>query len=259
MKNKTLIIGLTAIILFLFFYISYLALKSNGQDEMPILSEDLPDEIYSVKDITSKFQPGHIADSFNYSEYLNHVSLNSTNSIQRNLIELDSFCYDPISGQKILSLALTDSLFSRISDRFDNYNADSLILLMQTIQSYKYYSKYPGKYQTFYDVVFSWWISKMSNLLDNYSIKNNGIKFSFKYKFLASQCKLSKSTVSPKVNEVEKIINNIAEQKWTYLYSRIWNTPILLRIMILLIGVLTVLSYLVSFKLIIDKIKKPKS
>ena len=256
MNFKRITLILSCILIALVSYILYLASLPDTNDNLPKASDELISASYSLLPLIKDIGPEHLSDSFPYSEYLNHVSLNDVNNIHENLIEIDSFVHDPIPGQKILSLALTDSLFSHTAKRYDNYDADSLIIFMQTIESFKYFSKFPGNYQTFYDVVYTWWMSKISNLLDNFSKVKPNLKYSFKYRFLAGKCKENLFNVSPMVDEVEKVVNNISEQKWSYLYKRIWNAPVILRVVLFIAVIITILAYITFFRTLVKKIKK---
>ena len=136
------------------------------------------------------------------------------------------------------------------------FEGDSLSKLMMNVEGFKYYARMPGPNQDLYSGLYQYWMSEISNRLDKYAQTNPDLKYNFKFRYLRAKCTENKYIPAPKITEFEKVVNNIADSKYSYLYRRIWSTTLINKFFLFIIFISTGLAYIVSFFQIIKKIKK---
>src|SRR5207244_2242716 len=114
-----------------------------------------------------------------------------------------------------LSEALTTKKFySGFEKSLQNYNPDTLLLLIQWAEKFQNYAEIESDNYFLYDAIYGFWLSKISNKIAFYSTQDNSIKYDFKYQFIVARCNEKHFSVAVSVTPVEKIIDNIVSKKW---------------------------------------------
>lgn len=248
---------LSAVLILLILTIMYLGLKPDQNDFPPPQTwEESSEHNIDINEWVKGIPKDSILARFPYSQYLDAVDMIDLKSITRDIQIMDTVTGDHFTSLSIFIIAYTDSLLPRLSKKISVFNGDTLSLFMMDLEGFKYYARMPGPNQDFYSAIHQYWMSNLSNSLDNYTQIEPNLKYNFKYRFLAAKCRENKYGVAPRVTESEKIINNIADSKWNYLYQRFWSIPLEKRLFIFFLISLTVIVYVISFFCIIKKIKK---
>ncbi len=244
-----------ALLLILLGAVMYLGLKSNQDDYMSQWEEPMASE-FNLPIRINGIPKDSLLTQFPYADYLDSVDMRDLSAISRDIQILDTVTGDHFTSLSILMLAYTDSLLPRISKKLTTFNGDSLSLFMMNVEGYKYYARVPGPNQDLYGGLYQYWMSEISNRLDKYTQEDPNLKYNFKFRYLSAKCKENKYGVAPKVTESEKIVNNIADTKWDYLYKRIWSAPPMKRFLIFFLFIFTGIAYLVTVIHIFKKFKK---
>jgi hypothetical protein len=225
----------------------YWALKSDRDNYLPQVAEPVQSPATAVPAWLGEIPKDSLFGRFPYQKYISATSITDIAGIERDARLLDSLTGEHSITLDILATAFTDSLLPAWSKRATPYVADSLIVLMQEIEGFQLLGKMPGPNKELYAAIYQYWMSQFKNWLDGFSRQNPGLKYQFKFRFLAAKCDENRYGVAPKVTETEKIVNNIAESKWSYLYQRIWNTPLPKRMLIIGGFLLTLSTYFFTF------------
>ena len=249
--------------LILFIFVSCLLFMFTKQDDNINLptSKDLYEistvDTFNIKRLLPDSNNVDLITHFPYRKYIDEANYENVKMIKRDIAIIESASKnDPMASQKILSLALTDSLLPKIKNKFSTYQPDTLVAFMQWVESFKYFAQYEEAYEPFYSSVYSYWVTFIANKLDEYSKTDANIKYQFKYRFIAGKCKENKFNVSPTPSEIEKIVNNVVESKWAYLYKRLWSASLIQKIAFLFFGIFTITAYIITIIFLIKKRKK---
>jgi hypothetical protein len=260
MNYKKVSLSLAILLIAILGYILYLFTKSDDDISLPV-SKDLYEintvDTFSIKRLLPDSNNVDLITAFPYKVYLEQANYENVKMIRKDLVVIDSFSKkNPMTSQKVLSLALTDSLLPKIKNKFSNYQPDTIITFMQWVEGFKFYAQYDELYEPFYNSIYTYWVTYIANKLDEYSKSNANLKYKYKYRFIAGKCKENKFTVSPTPSEIEKVVNNIVESKWAYLYKRLWSASLTQKIAILIFGLFTLITYIVTTIFIIKNFKK---
>jgi hypothetical protein len=256
MKYKFLNIALTVLLSALICIILYLALKPNQDDYFAPVEETPTNTDVDLSAWLSGMPKDSILSAFPYRRYTSKVEISDINAINRDIQILDTLSGDHYTSLSVFLLAYTDSLLPQLQAKLKEFNADTLSKLLMDIEGYKHFAKLQGANQDFYGAMYQYWMSEISNRLDKYSKEYPDLKYNFRFRYLSSKCKENKYGVAPKVTESEKIVNNIADSKWSYLYQRIWSTTVGKRILFFSFFILTLLAYLSLSINVFRKFKK---
>jgi len=260
MNYKKISLFLALILVIFVGCILFMFTKHDDNISLPT-SKDLYEistvDTFNIKRLLSDSNNVDLTTSFPYKTYVDEANYENVKMIKRDIAIMESVLKnDPMVAQKILSLALTDSLLPKIKNQFAVYHPDTLAAFMQWVESFKYYAQYDEAYEPFYSSVYSYWVTYIANKLDEYSKSDANIKYQFKYRFVAGKCKENKFNVSPTASEIEKIVNNVVESKWAYLYKRLWSASLIQKIAFLCLGIFTLIAYIITIIFVIKKFKK---
>jgi hypothetical protein len=260
MNYKKVSLSLAILLIAILCYVLYLFTKSDDDISLPV-SKDLYEintvDTFSIKRLLPDSNNVDLITTFSYKTYLEQANYENVKFIKRDLIAIDSFSKNnPMTSQKVLSLALTDSLLPKIKIKFSNYQPDTLITFMQWVEGFKFYAQYDELYEPFYTSIYTYWVTYIANKLDEYSKSDANLKYKYKFRFVAGKCKENKFTVSPTPSEIEKVVNNVVDSKWAYLYKRLWSASLTQKIAILIVGLFTLITYIITIFFIRKKFKK---
>jgi len=188
---------------------------------------------------------------FPYSLYLNSSNYQEVKTLQKDLVALDSLIQDKWIVREFILNVLTDSLNNRIFKVSAKANLDSLNSILQWAEKFKYYGEADPIYenQILFNSIHSYWLEKISKHLSEYSEKNENAKFNFQFRYLTAKCNEKRYNVSVKVSSVEKVIQNVLENKWAHLFEASWNQASLnQKILIFMLLFITLVSYVLTIK-----------
>ena len=165
-----------------------------------------------------------------------YISLDEASIINKKLNKL-LLNNDTNTAETIIQKRYTDSLLAKKgTENYDTLN--SILIWANSINNY---SEIGTKNKFLYKSISNFWYEKAAEILEN----NSDDKNTFKHKYLVQKCIEQEYYPDIKTTNIEKVINNIVESNWYYLLNRIWNrTGIIFKITLLIIGTITIISYI---------------
>lgn len=227
MKRLGKIVSVSIILIFFvsIFYIFYAAKAANYNNKIPI--ERTCTKLDSKLDFETVLENLDLSkpkEVFPYNAYLESENYCGAEAIKHSLESLNKVNPNQENTNRaILIHALTEKLEAKIATRFQEFNADSLIILLQWIDDFKTYEKIDTKNGALYGIVYEHWMGFIANRLGVYYENNPSIKFNFKYKYLQSVCQSKKFALAVGMSNSEKVTKYLLNQEYCYLFNRFWN------------------------------------
>lgn len=248
-----LFIGICAFMLLALYFIiraDYDTLVIQKERRLHTTSFELKNRLNSIK-------KENLGMTFPWKDYLDSTNIDDVLIIKKDLAVLDSFTKSPSTNRQMLSDVLTNKLNELTAARYQQYNADTLLQLVQWAEDFKGYANLDPDNDIFYESICSYWLSFVTNKLAEFSKLNRQIKYSFKYKYLVARCHEYKFTTPVKVSKTEKVAENFTNGKWAHLTDAAWNqTTVWQKLIFLIILIITGYGYLLIIHKIIKKWKK---
>jgi len=182
-------------------------------------------------------------------KYLASSNWHTIQSILRDLKTLDSNGVDPFNSASAISEALTTK-----NSQWESNNLDTLYQILIWAEPMFLYSKTGEQHAILFQAVSEYWIGHVSNTLQQVIDDDPYAYINCKFKYLrARTCELAGACGDRTPNTV-KVINNLTEQKWSYLLTRFWtHTGFLFKSVIFVGIVLTIAAYYSLLKNLIRK------
>ena len=124
---------------------------------------------------------------------------------------------------EVLIHALTNRLETKIKDRFETFNPDSLIMISQWVNEFKVYEKIDNQNGALYGIVYDHWMGFISSQLGRHYDNDSSVKFDFKFKYLQSICESKRFAPAVGMSNVEKVVEYTLGEEYDYLFNRFWN------------------------------------
>ncbi|WP_210466839.1 hypothetical protein [Rufibacter roseolus] len=197
---------------------------ADNASDIPIEKPCPPKTIFNLEAALLKVDKQKLIKSFPYEAYLKGGNICDVNAISRNISAMDSvFPGDPLLNQQILSIALTHKLEERIKPSFKGFNPDSLIQVLQWAEKFNAYAEIDQSKAMFYQVIYGHWMNFISNTLRQAYKEDPSIAYDYKFKYINSRCKEKQFGTPITFTNTEKVVNNLVESKWAYLFSKFWH------------------------------------
>lgn len=259
MNYKRLSFILSFLLFFIIGVFIYIIVRTDNNDTIPPFKTYSEVDTFNLRPYVQSIPKDSLIQKFPYNKYLVSANYGNVMYIQRDLSILDSFFTDNNNNQRVLSIALTDSLLKMYDGKFNNYLPDSLIRLKQWTERFKFYSEADPKNEPLYSSIHSYWMDFIANSLARYSRQNPKIKYDFKFKYLVAECAERKYATPIKVTYLEKIIYNVLGNHWSHLFEASWNQASFTQIIVLTFILLFIIySVVIVIRSILKLIKKEK-
>lgn len=152
--------------------------------------------------------------------YIKSDNWKHTVSLKGDLRLLDSLYPDHYRNTDLLCTALTKE-----NTVWPGSNLDSLNLLLTWVVTLNCDDEGDSEYRMLFLSVYRYWMSALSNRLNELSNKDHSIKYGFRFRYLRERCRQLAYPVGVGDDNVAKIVNNIADQRWHYLLvDRLWKS-----------------------------------
>ena len=186
-----------------------------------------------------------LLENFPYDKYLDSSNYWSIQPIKENLSCLDTLFESNISlNRETLSNAFTRKLAPRFNSYLSTYQPDSLLLLIQWAEKFKYYAEIDPDNDLFYESIYGYWMDTISNKLTRYTIEKPSRKYDFKFKYIRTRCVEQRFSPATKITSSEKAFNNFIYSKWGHLINASWNqTSVMQKIIFVFLIILTLFGY----------------
>lgn len=241
-------------IILLFFALAiFIILKIVKVDNSSNISEEKPcitKTNFNLNNHIKTLDSSNIKEEFPYQMYLDSGNYCDISSIHNDLNKLYYINPDAKENQKILVKALTGKLEEKISTSFAVYNPDSLVAILQWVNKFQYYKDIDTNNLKFYRMVHRHWYNFVANKLGEYYERNPDIIYDFKFKYLVGTCQSQNYPPDIRNSNSTKVIDNVVNSKWAYLFKRFWDgTDLLFKLILSAVILFTFYSYYCVYKL----------
>lgn len=165
LSPKFLFFILTAIVFVVIIWFLFKVTRTDYSYNIPAEKECSSDIDFNLSAHLSNWDSSDFSGSFPYSIYLDSSDKCNVSAIARYLAAMDSVNSDFSNNRQIISIALTDSLQSRIISSLKRYNPDSLIIMMQWAEKFNQYKEFDRSNAKLYRVIYKHWLSFTANQL----------------------------------------------------------------------------------------------
>ena len=244
---KIFFVSIAMVVLVLIVYVLNAAIKNDYDHIIPIEKKctDTASD-FNLETELNKIDLIEIKKTFPYDTFFKHGNYCTAGAVQNILDILNKVNPDEDkSNRGVLIYALTEKLQNKIAHRFETFNPDSLILILQWIDDFKIYENIDKKNSALYGVVHDHWMVFISNQLGKHYEREPSIRFSFKFKYLQSTCQSKKYAPAVGKSNLEKVVEYLLNEEYDYLFNRFWNSTGLFvkSLMILLFCFFTYMLY----------------
>jgi hypothetical protein len=172
------------------------------------------------------------AKNFPYNLYANSANWKTLKDIANDLKTLDSLGI----SESMTDLAISEALTSKLKDKWQTQNLDSIHAIMNWAIPFFYYGKSGQKHALLFQTIGDFWLGFSAERLQDIAEKDDYSFLNCRFKYLRMQtCHLVGSCGDKQPNSL-KIVKNITESKWSYLLTRFWtHTGIIFKIFSLMI------------------------
>lgn len=206
---------------------------------------------YDVHNSFQSLNSNNIYVAFPYKSYLDSASWWSFKTIQSTFSELENIRkIDHETVNIVLRNCLVDSLLSK----WNYNNIDSLELLLIILEKYQNYAETnPVLSDFFYEVADNYGVFVAKNLTE-LAENNKNLKSTFKFNYVRQHSKCLTYPPNIGLSNLEKVILNISQGNFSYLWGRFWNgTSFIFKSLIALPMLLVLIFFIYGFILIIQK------
>jgi hypothetical protein len=250
--NKTwLSISITFNTLFLAFilYLFVVALKTDNENfkSVSLFTKAKNDPDNKLIDLTTYDSLSF--NNFPYKDYIKNTDLLDQTTLDNDLQTIKRKTNNDFQSNNILVTALTEKLYSQIWST----DLDTINKIMVWVDQLNF------KESDIEVPINLYWYNHFSNHLSKLAKQNPNSKYGFKYRYLAQRCDEKLVLVNAGNSNFEKIILNLIDQNWNYLFNRFWYSTSVLFKTILLVGIIPLLILIIlGIKYILSLIKNKK-
>jgi len=253
MKKKYFII---MVFVFISFFLILLLSKVVNNDNITIIPEEKPcpeKAYFNLQNHLHNIDKSKFKQTFPYDIYIDSANYCDINSILYDLKLMNLINPDAKANRRILAKALTEKLEEKNKNLFNNYNPDGLIMILQWVNKLNHYKDIDTANIKLYRIIHRYWYNYVSNKLSQYNDDNSNLKYGFKFKYLLSTCQSNNYPPDIRFSNTAKVIDNVINNKWAYLFKRFWDgTNFVFKFLLSIISVLTLYGYycifIVNFK-----------
>lgn len=230
-------------------FILFAIVNVNNSSDIPKEKQCPQNAYFNLCNHLVGLNKSNLKEAFPYKMYIDSADYCEIKSIQKHLQILNFINPDAKENQKILVKALTNNLEEKLSSKFKTYNPDTMIMLLQWVNKFQYYKDIDTTNLKFYRMVHRHWYNYVSNKLGQYHDSSPNLKYDYKFKYLVSACQSQNYPPDIRNSSTTKIIDNVVNSKWAYLFKRFWDgTGLLFKLMLSTIILFTFYSYYCVYK-----------
>jgi hypothetical protein len=227
-------------------FILFIVVRVDYIDGVPKTSETTgPSNPESILLFINGANESDLISKFSYDSYIKNRNTINRASLKKDIKVLDSiFTKDKLQNKKLLSNALTESLFKEKKNVFEVYHPDELIKLMQWAEQFGYYTSMDPENDILYSSIRDFWMNQIANSLAAFSWVESSVKYDFKFRYLKTRLSEHGYDFGPKVTSMEKVIYNLIDSNWSHLFEASWNQASdLQKVLFFIVFIVTIYAY----------------
>lgn len=236
MKSKYVLLFLGLFLLIPLFFVGAQLVKTDYEANIP-QERPCPFEAkFQLNHYLTRVDASNISQKFPYKAYLDSANWCNIQTITSDLELMDKTNGDTELNRDVMAQALTETLELRLQKSLQDFNPDSLIFLLQWAGRFNNYQELDEKNAQLYRRVHRYWFNLVSNKMGQYAEQHSSLKYNFKFKYIVASCHSKMFSPPIGYSGSEKIINNLIEQNFAYLFNRFWySTGIVYKLVALVI------------------------
>jgi hypothetical protein len=217
-----------ALFIAFFLYLFVIAIKTDNENFKSVTLFTKAKTIPNHKLIDLTTYDSLSFNNFPYKDYIKSRDLNNQKILNNDLVILKGKTKSDFESNSILVTTLTEKLYSEIWST----DLDTINQIMVWVDQLNF------KESGIEDPINLYWYNHFSKHLSNLAKQKTNSKYEFKYRYLAQRCNEKLVLVNAGNSNFEKVILNLIDQNWTYLFNRFWFSSTVLFKIILLIGII---------------------
>jgi hypothetical protein len=196
---------------------------------------------------------------FNYKEFLLENSFIEPFDLDRQLNELDTLIlmHDTII-EKVIFNALAFESYNACKDSLQLSNPDFVFKKLKWAENLQNNSLMSMKNGLLFSRVSDFWLQRISDELQKEVSDNYNKKYSFDYLYLTSRLGENKYFSGVKNSDSEKVIQNMFDGKYSYIWSRFTAKNILFQTVVFVVMALCLSIFVMGIISVYNLIKKRK-
>jgi len=247
MKSKLIVkllfsflIGATSASLVFFVIIGLSVHNGDVPEKSPIVNSQEPSEEF----LSSLKSPDSLSTAINAIEFLHNVNYQEPKEIENYIAVFEAKTHNSRLAMetlaKILTTQLEDKQFKAVN------NIDTLLNLFYWADGLNQYKPTNSNNKVLFEVISSYWYSKIAVSLGNMAKTSPKVKYSFKFRYLLQRESENKYYAGISNDNIEKFMIRLLETRIGYVIGRIYlEANYLLLGLIILVLIITCISYMV--------------
>jgi hypothetical protein len=233
-----------------------LIVTGSAPDDTKFSADPLPFENaapYSFQTIDS----GSVLAKLPIAEYLHARSFENIYNLSGEIdqIILLSSAND-VEVEDALVRVLTIDLFNADSVNYQLSDPNQFLHRIQWAEKMKTLSFSGHKRAVFFELVYSFWFQKLADQLQLIARTQDDVKFNTDFNYLAHRLTENKYPVSYEISDTEKVLMNMHQGKFGYLWMKLTNKSILFQITIFGLSFINLVLVIIAIRSIFSK-KQP--
>ncbi len=221
-------ITLNALFIAFFLYLFIIVIKTDNENFKSVTLFTKATNNPNHKLIDLKTYESLSFNNFPFDEYIKNTDLQDQTTLDNDLEILKAKTNNDFLSNNILVTALTEKLYSQIWST----DLDTINKIMVWVDQLNF------KESDIEVPINLYWYNHFSNHLSKLAKLNPNSKYEFKYRYLSQRCNEKLVLVNTGNSNFEKVILNIIDQNWSYLFNRFWFSSTVIFKIILLVGII---------------------
>lgn len=230
-----------------------LIVTSSAPDDTKFSADPPPFENaspYSFQTIDS----GSVLANFPTPDYIKARSFENVYNLP---IEIEQIIQpaaaNDVEVEDALVHVLTIELFNTDSVNYNLSDPNQILHRIQWAEKMKTLSLSGHKRAVFFELVYSYWFQKLADQLQLIARTLDDVKFNTDFNYLAHRLTENKYPVSYEISDTEKVLMNMHQGKFGYLWMKLTNKSILFQITIFGLAFINLLFVSIAIRTIISK------
>ncbi len=227
-------------------FLSYY-LHRNDQNDYRQVQRFYNSSTISADSIVQKIRNKNSYENFPYRLIAENISLSNIEK-QQELLKYVQYSDSLIDNnfQELIFIALSDTLKKVYEQSIDLNDLNTLLSLTNEVSGLYPMTLANQKNKIFYQALFDYWLQRIIQNLEHIAQSHYWSKYTFEYKYISTVCEQYNYNPSTGLSSAEKVLDNFADNRYSYLFNRFVLQTTLLQKTILFI-ILTFVTSCVLF------------
>ena len=227
---------------------AYIILAIGNADNVSVFDHNATLENYNRLDIEAcaRMKNSELSVGIPVKLYLNNGDFYNLSAIQHDLELISAhITSNDLESQMLLYTTLTEDLSVQYQTTLNGYYPDSLYMLLNWLDRINVFAELDDNNSTLFEATMQFWMDRITENIESNFKHNRRLKFSYKFRSIRDRCDHLKFGTVIGDKKVEKLIYNMIDGNWSYVFERVLKaTSLLEKALLLLFGILTMYGYI---------------